>query len=563
MVLALLTLLVAAADRPFADERLLLDRRLETLRRILPDGPSPLADAAIVRELAVSAKLASVEALARPPVESGARGDVAVDVKAIGRFAEVERFFRQVALSQRLIDVESLSLAATPEDTVQMKALLQLPFRPARAPLGAPPDGARSRLGGVPRQQADAYLRDLALAVAKTDAIATLRRARRNPRLFLSELAAIARDRPVTFTYASLAEELQVRGLTVGEGPVRALESRFERGFLRVSEFLMKRSGACVQFEVRGQSPVAGVDAELPLPAEDPFEQDESPCRVDRDAGRPVVVKAANPKTPAKGPLTLRLRDIDMADLFLVLHLLTSQGFLVDGDVAGRVSVELAGVTLDEALAALQKAGIAVSPPGPLRRVSLARGSGARPSLSPPTAPTPGASETGTTASFLLKRVEIREILAVMTDADPALAALGPQGFLGRPSVWARDISLVGLRGAILDAAGLKERIEEGRRLLERHPGSEEVLVPEAGETPARRLVLRAQDMTVGEFELAGVAASGDTWRAFAYSPTGALNAYRPGDRLADGSLSSIDSTDVVLETDEGPLRVLLTPLPR
>ena len=46
-----LLLLAAAVTRPFADERLLLDRRLETLRRILPDGPSPTSDQAQVKEM--------------------------------------------------------------------------------------------------------------------------------------------------------------------------------------------------------------------------------------------------------------------------------------------------------------------------------------------------------------------------------------------------------------------------------------------------------------------------------------------------------------------------------
>ena len=40
-------LLLAAAERPFAEERELLDRRLETLRRILPDGPNPGSDVAL------------------------------------------------------------------------------------------------------------------------------------------------------------------------------------------------------------------------------------------------------------------------------------------------------------------------------------------------------------------------------------------------------------------------------------------------------------------------------------------------------------------------------------
>jgi hypothetical protein len=559
MILALATLLVAVADRPFADERLLLDRRLATLRRILPDAPNPMASAALVKDLAQDAKLAAVEALARPPVqasETAARGDDVVDLTAAGRFADVERLFRQVALSHRLIDVESLTLAASPDDSVKLAAVLRVPYRPAKAPLPSPPDGTRARISGVPKPQAEAYLRDAALAVAKTDAIAALRRSRRNPRLFLCELAAVVRDRPAILLHASLADDFVVRGLTVGEGPVRSLQSRFERGFFRVSEFLMRRSGACLQFEVRGQSPVAGAEAELPIPAEDPFDQDDTACRVDRDSGKLGAVKGPNPKTLGKGPLTLRLRDMDTADLFLALHRLTAQGFVVDGDVAGRVSVDLAGVSLDETLSALQKTlGLRVSEAGPVRRVSVARGPA--PKLAPAPLPTPGGPPT---ASFLLKRAELREVLAVMTDLDPTLAALGPPGTLGRASLWASDASLSGLRDAILGVAGLAERFEEDRRLLEHKPSGEETLVPVAGEAPERRIVLRPIDLTVAEFELAGVASSGDAWTAFAYAPTGRLNVYKVGDRLADGSISAINSTDVVLETDDGPLRVLLPP---
>jgi hypothetical protein len=75
--------------------------------------------------------------------------------------------------------------------------------------------------------------------------------------------------------------------------------------------------------------------------------------------------------------------------------------------------------------------------------------------------------------------------------------------------------------------------------------------------------VLRAQDLAVLEFEIAGVATAGDGYRVFAYSPTGVLNAYRAGDKLADGVVTSVESTDVVLDTDDGPLQLLVAPLPR
>ncbi len=551
MLVAVLALLAAQPARPFNEERLLLDRRLETLRRILPDGPTPTADQALVRELAEGAKLGRVSLLVRPPAEAGARGDVIVDVAAFGRFADVDRFFRQVALSARLIDVESLTLSATTEDVIKMAAVLRLPFRPAKAPLPAPPE-VRTRPTGVPRPALDAYYRDQALALAKSDTVVQLRRARRNPRLFLSELAAITRDRPVVLNFASLGEEFLVRGLAVGEGPLRVLQSRFERGFFRVAEFLMARQGACHRFEVRGRSPVAGTDAELPLPAEDPFDQDDAPCRADRDPARAVVVKAPSQKAPGKGPLTVRLREVDFADVFRILHLLTAQGFLVDGEVTGRVSADLSRLTLEEALLAIERSGVDVADSGPVRRVSSAK---------LPVRPSPSGGTPA--ASFALKRVEVRELLAVMTDMEPSLAALGPPGFLGRVSLWARDVPVLDLRAAVLEAVGLSERIEEGRRVLERKTVAQETLAPVAGTTPERRLVLGPQDLAVMEFELAGVASAGDRWIAFAYSPTGVLNAYRPGDRLADGIIKSVESTDVVIETDEGPVRYTLAPLSR
>jgi Pilus assembly protein, PilO len=548
MTVTLLALWVAAAGgRSFVDERHLLDRRLETLRRILPDGPNAPADVATTRELADQARLTRLELQARPPVESGASGNVILDLKATGRFGEIERFFRQMALSPRLIDVESVSLTDAP-GTIQLSATVRLPYRPAGAPLTAVPEGVRGTIASVPKPQADAFVRDQALAFEKAQSIASLRRARRNPRLFLAELAAIVKERPVVLQQAKLGDEFLVRGLTVGEASVRALESRFERGFYRVNEFLMARQGACLRFEVRGQAPVVGPEAALPLPTDDPFTQDQTPCRLDRDQGRSLTVSAGTSK--GTGPLTLRLRDVDLADVFYALHLVSGQGFVVDGDVVGRATVELSHVSLDEALVALQKqAELRVSGQAGMRRVSVAR----------KTSPAPLALTGGTPpGTFALKRGEVRELLAVMSEADSGLAALGPPGFLGRASVWARGVALPDVRAALLASAGLNEHVEDGRRVLGRAEGGDDTRVPVAGSGGAGRLELGPHELAVLEFELSGVGASGEDWTAFAYSPTGRLIAYRAGARLADGLVKTIQSTDVLLESDEGPLRVSL-----
>lgn len=566
-MLLLLLLLAATPDRPFPEERLLLDRRLETLRRILPDGPIVTADAALVKELAEQARLMGVESLARPPVESGPQGHVAVDLTAVGSYSQIDRCFGLAALSHRLIDVESLTLTAAPGDAVRLQAVLLLPFRPLRAPLPQVPDGVRGRAAGVPRAQADAFVADHALALAKSDAIATLRRRRRNPRVFLSELGAIVRERPVILTQASLGEEFSVKGLTVGEGPVRALESRFERGFFRLSQFVVARQGACLRFEARGASPVAGPEAELPIPTEDPFEDPGAACAVDRDTLRGPVVQAPTGKTPGKGPLTVRLRDVDLPDVFRVLAALTGQGFIVDSRVFGRTSVELTRVGLDEALSALAKAaGLRITDSGVVRRVSLARGekdekklATPKPTDAAPADPPSGDHRVG----FELKRAPVRDLLAVLTDVDPSLASLGPSGSLGRLSVWARDAPATALRQALLEAAGLHERFEEGRRIVEGAGANGDDVAPVAGDPADPRLQLRPQDVALIEFQPVGVATAGDAWIAFAYAPSGALHAFRAGDRLADARIKSVESTDVLLETDEGDLRLAIPALAR
>src|SRR5262245_31027335 len=131
--------LATASGRPFAEERLLLDRRLETLRRILPDAPNPDADVSLVNDLARAAAI-GLDVRARAPLETGTTGDVPVEVVGNARFAEIDRFFRQVALSPRLIDVESVKLSAGAADSVRLVALLHFAYRPSRAPLPPPPE---------------------------------------------------------------------------------------------------------------------------------------------------------------------------------------------------------------------------------------------------------------------------------------------------------------------------------------------------------------------------------------------------------------------------------------
>jgi hypothetical protein len=105
------------------------------------------------------------------------------------------------------------------------------------------------------------------------------------------------------------------------------------------------------------------------------------------------------------------------------------------------------------------------------------------------------------------------------------------------------------------------ERTEDERLILERRPGSGETLAPVAGVAPDPKLIFRPADLSLSEFDLVGLVSDGERWTAFSYTPSGALNAYRNGDRLADGVVRSVESTDVLLDTEDGPLRLSLVPL--
>ena len=555
MWVALLLLSASLADgRSFEDERHLQRRRLETLRRILPDGRRAEADLALVHRLADEAALEQVTLSERPDDGSDVTrevGHVAIEIQAQASYQQLERFFSQVALHHRLVDVERLSLQSTPDRDVHLSAQLRLPYRPEGTALPAPPQGLERVLNGVPTAQTAAFQRHEALALAKSNSIAHLRRNQRNPRLFLAELAAITRERPVVLTFAELEEEFLVRGHAVGEGPVRALEARFERGFFRISDFLMARRGSCHVFEARGTSPVVGPDAELPLPAEDPFEQDPEPCVVDRDL--PGLRKLRAGKPNGTGALTLRLRNVDLADVFGILQQATGQGFVVNGNVRGRVSVDFQKLTLEEALDALAPAGIEIGGPGPIRLVGK-RGEGVSKALQPVASGSP-------CVSFKLKRADVRQLLTLMTEIDPRYASVGPQGSLGEVSVWVSRGELDLVRASMLAVAGLEERYEGDSRTIVRMSGPEEALVPVETEAPPGRLVLTPNDLTVLEFNLAGVAAWADNWSALAYSPTGALFSYRVGDSLSDAVVEAVAATDVLLLSGDTPHRLFVSPL--
>jgi hypothetical protein len=553
--LLLAALLQGAPGRPYSEERQLLDRHLAQLSRPLPDAATPDEDAALLRQLASEAGLRGVEIGTPVITETGALGQSRRTLVATSTFPDADRFFRALQGSPRLVDVEGLILRAA-DFGVRIEARLRLYHRAARAaPLAAlDPARMRDRTRGATREEAARFARDEQLVLEKTIALDDLRRRHASPRMFLAETGASFRDAVAALNFGSLDGDtgrFTLRGVVAGMGAADALERRLEDGFFRLREFSRAAKDACFQFEAVGESFRAGPQAALPLPVDEPFRPAEAFCQRDRD---PSLAGAAGAILRASGSpgggLSLRAVDADLADVVAALETLSHEPFVIAEEVRGRVNVDFAGVSIDDALKALPVQTTSV---GAVRLIHFS---------ALPTAPE-GTDDTQTSArfSFRGKRARGEDVLASLAEAEPAYVALGPLS-LPRISVFARDAPAGDIRRAVLFALRLVESREDNARVLRVPERSAEIGPIAASSGP--RILFRARDLAVEEMGLVAVGRAVEEPVAFVYSTLGELVALRSGDTLADGVIAGVDANGLFIDTSEGPVRISLTlPAPR
>lgn len=552
-LLVLAALLQATPGRPYREERQLLDRHLAQLARALPDAPAPGEDAALLLQLATEGGLRNVEIGPPTITETGPLGQSRRTLTATATFPDVDRFFRGLQGAPRLIDVESLILR--PADFgVRMEARLRLHHRAARAAstVSLDPTRTRDRTRGATKEEAARFARDEQLALEKTVAIDDLRRSQTSPRMFLAETGSVFRDAAAALTFGSLDGDtgrFSLRGVVAGMGAADGLERRLEGGFFRIREFSRAQKEACFQFEVVGESFRAGPEAALPLPVDEPFRPTEPFCRQDRDApaaGPAVTLRASGSD---QGGLSLRAVDADLADIAAMIESLSREPFVVAGDLRGRVSVEFAGASIDDALKAL-----------PVRTDLVGGVRLMRSPTGPSTAPAEAEADSPAGRfSFRGKRAHGEDVLAALAEAEPAFVALGPSS-LAKLSVFAREASIGDIRRAVLAGLGVIEAREEGARVLRLEGGSPGPGVPIAA-TNGARVVFRARDLTVEELALAGIGRAGDEYVAFVYAPLGEIVPIRLGDNLADGVIAGLDAQGLLVDSAEGPVRISLATL--
>ena len=546
-------LLQGPVARPYGEERQLLDRHLAQLSRPLPDLPTPDDDAVLLHQLATAAGLRDI--VVGPPAitESGSIGQSRRTITAAATFPDADRFFRALQGSPRLIDVESLALRAA-DFGVTVEARVRLYHRAALAVPAASLDPARmrDRTRGASREEAARFARDEQIALDKTITLQDLRRRQTSPRMFMAETGAAFRDAAAALTFGSLDGDtgrFTLRGFVAGMGAADSLERRLEGGFFRLREFSRAPHDGCYQFEVVGESFRAGPDAALPLPVDEPFRPTEPFCRQDRDSplSGPLTVLRASGSAP--GGLSLRAVDADLADVVAMMETLSRDSFVVSEDVRGRVHVDFAGASIDDALKALPVQAELVG------GVRLLRASGAPPVAATAAVPAEGEAETSGRLSLRAKRTRGEDVLSAIAEAEPTFVSVGPPG-LSKLSVFAREAPIAQLRRAVLAALHLEEVREDGVRVLRSptRPGEPGPITA----SPNGRVFFRARDLAVDEMALAGIGRSGDESVAFVYSPLGEIVALRVGDVLADGVIAAIDANAALVDTAEGPVRISL-----
>jgi hypothetical protein len=459
-------------------------------------------------------------------------------------YGAVHLFLSFLARTPRRVDLEKVRLAAAPEGTVGYSLQLGVPvFTGASAPLPppAPPTSAGARTPEEAYASArEAFLRThLAALSARAAQLEALRRVfalyekrAERARAFaaLAQLDRANDELDFALTEVRLEDGITVEGVAVGAAARAAVGPALAAAGLAVRDVPFSRQGPCHRFSITAPVPAPEVEF-AGAPGNGPFDATTAAaCAAPEGRARGRIAARG---TDAKG-LTLRLRGVEVPDLFRVLHTVTPLGFVVDGDVDGRVDVDYERASLDEAFGAMKAAGI-VGQVGALIRVSN--------SVSGVAVEPPKSDHTGHPVSLDLKDADIRDLFA-MFGMISGLRFEVPAGVDRRMSVFAQEQPWDRVVDAVTDSAGLRYRIEGDRVLLEeKSPRRPVARAPAAGRHPRE-----ARKVAVEDLQPAGAALVDGTWQAYAYGPGRVLWTLSPGARFLDGEVNAVTASAVTFD---------------
>lgn len=459
-----------------------LEQRIGLLRRLIPadfdaaDVERRLRSFAEIEALReVRTRMAGVEAISMASGRPSPYEWHRLQVSGRGFYAGVGVFFDRIGRLPRLVELESLSLEAEPEGLVRFEARLgfaalaggaQAQATPEHAagtfPPSSPPQNEPATRERAIEEQRKAMLRveEQARALLRQlqEEILTVARLKSagSPSRFHDALARFedgSRDLTVALQRARFGERLRIEGVLVGAAARSGLRAAFEAAGFEVDALDLAAAGDCHTFSLAARLRHGADDDALDTAAIDPGSG--------RFEARAAADCAAPPPPPigqlvargTSGPLSVRARDLDVADLFRLLAALSGESFVVDGNLEGRLDVDLERVGLEEALTASGAAGI-VTGAGPLRRVCRA---GCQPQTFP------ASAESGVSLSF--RSAELLDVLRLLQEVS-GREVFTPPTVDGRVTVFAREIPWdLALRG-IAASAGMAVLVQDARLLV-------------------------------------------------------------------------------------------------
>lgn len=497
------------------------------------------------------AKSAHDAGLSAPVVVKSVAGNEAVppvelyrfDISGSGPSLQVQRFLRAVARARiyRILDFETLLLSPMPKDGVKFRSRVVLAAWREPAPLPFPPDTlpAPQRMLAAVQQK---VARERAWLVTLKDLDA-----RHQPKVLLDALSAFGleeHDKAVALTDIHYDGVLTLHGVLLGAVAKASLEPAFRKAGLQADHIDRTRSGKCQAFAATARLKADAVpDESYPELLLD--ERTAETCGAAKvAAAAPAVVRHTG------GDLVLHLHDVDVADVFSVLHDLTKESFVIDPEVKGRVDVDIEAASAQDVIDAMSSAGVALTP-GPLHRVHRAA----------TTVDITQHKYDGEPISLQVKDADILDILRMFAQVTGLNISVQPDVH-GTVSAFAGDVKWDYLLDTLIQSLGLTYKLEGDRafigteqQLAAGHKGA--IDVTEASQRQSQAVVesgrrpweyIPAEKLSVADLELVGVGRAGGVWKGFAYVLSRKPLALEAGQTLFDGEIKTVGAEGVTVQ---------------
>jgi hypothetical protein len=460
-------------------------------------------------EIAFEIEPAPPETTTRVPLPDGKPSPIElrrVDLRGTAGLGDVQLLFA-IATTPFIYELESLRITPRPGNKVAFEARVAMARWAGEAPyvLGTYRDPASAMHG---------RLLELRAIMATIDALEK----RSPPRHLLNAIGLFANaigEKAIALTEMRAGQETRIDGVLLGTAARAALKPALETSGFDVAKLDFAPRGDCQAFT-----------ATLRLQQRDEEEENAwGGAMFDFDVASVCTPKPAPP--PARvaargngGKVTLHLRGVDAADVFLALNAATNEGFVVDGGVNGRIDADFETATLEEALAAMPAANIAASP-GPLH---LVRPAGR------PAATVPAGNYTGEPISMSIHDADLHDIVRALEEVGGRKLSPPPAA---RLSIFASEEPWDRLLAGMLALAGDAAKSQE----------------PE--EPPRRQWwAIKPNEISARDLKLAGVVSTADGWVGYAYTPGPSrkvvfLKANQP---LLDAKVAAIDANGVTFD---------------